>query len=261
MSCTRAAPARVSSIKQVLDRALSRQRLHDLESLLSHAEPFDSWPFLLCSVGHHPRAQSIIIIIMASPASKAGGSGFGGKGGDVELGGGGGGEQFVTAHIVHHRDGSQTVNKQIINPFTGGVDNSIVIHETEQHPPVPSYYVNAQVVPGAAAAPQPEPSISCNAVISLVLGCVAFGFLLIGSLAWPLIFRINLGAIPALAMIFGTVALCQIRKSLRRQRAGEEQVRQWRGQWQAMTGIVLGSVALFLQIPFIVYMFLFGGWQ
>jgi hypothetical protein len=197
---------------------------------------------------------------MASPASKAGGSGSGGEGGDVELGGGG--EQFVTAHIVHDRDGSQTVNKQIIAPFAGG--DAVVIHETERQPPlVPSYYVNAQVVPGAAAAaaPQPEPSISCNAVISLVLGCIAFGFWLIGLLGSPLIFRINLGVIPALAMIFGTVALCQIRKSLRRQRAGEEGVRQWRGQWQAMTGIVLGSVALFLQIPFIVYMFLSGRWQ
>jgi hypothetical protein len=197
----------------------------------------------------------IIIIIMASPASKAGGSAFGR---DVELGGGG--EQFVTAHIVHHRDGSQTVHKQIITPFAGsGDDDIVVIHETERHPPPPSYYVNdphTRVIPGAATST--EPSVSSLAVASLVLGCIAVGFLLIGWLVWPVIFLINLGVIPVLAITFGSVAFYQINQSRRRQQAGEV-VRQWRGQWQAITGMTLGSVVGAFQIFVLVVVVL--GWE
>jgi hypothetical protein len=183
---------------------------------------------------------------MASPASKTG-SGFGG-GGDVELGGGG--EQFVTAHVVHHGDGSQTVKRQIIAPFADG--DAVVIHETERHPPPPSYYVNdpnVRVIPGATATP-PEPSLSGLAVASLVLGCVGAGIMVMA------LFRVGLfidfGLSPLLAIIFGSVALCRIKKSRRQQLEGEV-VRQWRGQWQAITGIVLGSIVLSLQIAFLVF--------
>jgi hypothetical protein len=183
---------------------------------------------------------------MASPASKAG-SGFGGERGDVESGNGG--EQFVTAHVVHHGDGSQTVNKQIIAPFAGG--DAVVIHETERHPP-PSYYVNdhnARIIPGAATPP--EPSLSGLAVASLVLGCVAAGILLM-ALVSPSFFFIDIGLCPLLAIVFGSVALCRIKKSRRQQPEGAV-VRQWRGQWQAITGIVLGSIVLSLQIAFLVF--------
>jgi hypothetical protein len=191
-----------------------------------------------------------IIINMASPASKAR-SGFGGSGGgDVESGDGG--EQFVDAHIVDNGDGAaKTVKKPIIAaPFDCG--DAVVIPETGRHPPPPSYYVNdpnVRVIPGAAATP-PEPSLSGLAVASLGLGCVAAGIMLMSLLfgVGPWIDILS----PLLAIIFGSVALCQIKKSRRQQLEGEV-VRQWRGQWQAITGIVLGSIVLSLQIAFLVF--------
>jgi hypothetical protein len=215
---------------------------HDQESTRSFLLPIVFITSVLCAI--------IISIIMASPASKAGG-GFGGGGRDVESGNGGS-EQFVDAHIVDYGDGAApTVNKPIIAaPFDCG--DAVVIHETERHPPPPSYYVNdpnVRVIPGATATP-PEPSLSGLAVASLVLGCVGAGIMVMA------LFRVGLfidfGLSPLLAIIFGSVALCRIKKSRRQQLEGEV-VRQWRGQWQAITGIVLGSIVLSLQIAFLVF--------
>jgi hypothetical protein len=153
------------------------------------------------------------------------------------------GEQFVSAHIVHHRDGSQTVvTKQITTPIAAAAAGSNkVIHEivAEQYP---------QVVE-AAAPPSVLPITSGNATASLVLGCMA-ATLFVATYWYRLLLLANI--FPVLAIVFGSLALCQIKKSRRQQQEPQQQLL---GRWQAITGIVLGSLVGVLHIAILVYLF------
>jgi hypothetical protein len=167
---------------------------------------------------------------MALPAKEAG---------DCESGG----ELFVSAQTVHHRDGSETVMKQIATPIAATDGNNKVIHEivAEQYP---------QVVE-VAAPPSVLPMTSGNAIASLVLGCTA-ATLFVATYWYTTLLLANI--FPVLAIVFGSLALCQIQKSRRQQQEPQQPLQ---GRWQAITGIVLGSLVGALHIAIFVYLFVF----